>query len=126
MLAAMSMDARVWWPLFPLLLLVVITALSAAVVWVIRTKAPTPDLVMQLFALGCYLFTAVVAIASEGGGRVPAHFHRIPSLLTQAIIIAQLVRTWPRAEARLLRVFNLIAWGAILADTALHYVMART
>jgi hypothetical protein len=125
-LAALTMDARVWWPLFPLLLLVAMASLSAAVVWVVRNKAPTIDFVMQSLALGCYLFTAVVAIASEGGGRVSAQLHRLPSLLTQAILIAQLVRTWPRTDARALRVLNLIAWGAILAVTALQKVMART
>ena len=71
------------------------------------------------------LLTAVVAIASEGGGRVPAYAHRLPSLLTQAIVLAQLIRIWKRADAKPLRLLNLIAWGAILTDTALHYLMAR-
>lgn len=124
-LMAMALDARIWWPLFPLLLLIVIVALSAALVWVIRRKAPTTDLVMQSLAFACYLFTAVVAIASESGSGVSAHVHRLPSLLTQAIVLAQLVRIWGRAEVRPLRVLNMIAWGAILADTALHYVMVR-
>ena len=123
--ATIALDPRVWWPLFPLLLLIVVASLSASVVWAIRTKAPTPDLAIQVLALSGYLFTAVVAIASEGGGRVPAYAHRVPSLLTQAILLAQLVRIWKRADAKPLRVFNLIAWGAILADTALHYLMAR-
>jgi hypothetical protein len=124
-LAAIALDPRVWWPLFPLLLLIVVATLSASVVWAIRTKAPTRDLVIQVLALSAYLFTAVVAIASEGGGRVPAYAHRLPSLLTQGILLAQLVRIWKRADAKPLRVFNLIAWGAILTDTALHYLMAR-
>ena len=93
-LSAIALDPRVWWPPFPLLLLIVVATLSASVVWAIRTKAPTRDLVIQVLALSAYLLTAVVAIASEGGGRVPAYAHRLPSLLTQGILLAQLVRIW--------------------------------
>jgi hypothetical protein len=120
-----SLDARVWWPLFPLLLLIVVVALSAAVVWVIRKKAPMTDVVMQSLALSAYLLTAVVAIASEGG-RMPVYVHRLPSLLTQALLVVQLVRIWRRDGTKPLRFYNLVAWGAILADTGLHYLMART
>ena len=122
---AMALDPRIWWPLFPLLLLVVILALSAGLVWVIRRKASRADVLMQSLALVCYLFTAVVAIASESRGGISPTVHRLPSLLTQAILLGQLVRIWSRLDARPLRVLNLIAWGAILADTALHYMMAR-
>ena len=120
-----TLDPRIWWPLFPLLLLVVIVALSASLVWAIRRKASRKDVAMQSLALACYLFTAVVAIASESRGGISPAVHRLPSLLTQAILFAQLVRIWSRLDARPLRVLNLIAWGAILADTALHYIMAR-
>lgn len=120
-----TLDAKIWWPLFPLLLLVVFVALSSAVIGAIRQKRSRTDVGLQILALGCYLLTAVVAIASEGGGRVPASLHRVPSLLTQAILFVQLVRIWKRPDARALRVLNVIAWGAILADTALHYLMAR-
>ncbi len=119
-----SLDPRVWWPLFPLLLLVVVLALSAGLIWVIRKRAPMTDVIMQSLALAAYLLTAVVAIASEGG-RVPVYVHRLPSLLTQALLIVQLVRIWRRADANPLRVYNLVAWGAILGDTSLHYLMAR-
>ena len=122
---AKTLDPRIWWPLFAMLLLIVTVALSASLVWVIRRKAPRTDLVMQSLAFACYLFTAVVAIASESGSGVSAHVHRLPSLLTQAILLAQLVRIWRRADERPLRAFNMVAWGAILADTALHYVMVR-
>src|SRR5437764_421744 len=121
----MALDPKIWWPLFPLLLLIVIVALSGGLVWAIRRKASRTDMAMQLLALACYLFTAVVAIASESRGGISPAVHRLPSLLTQAILFAQLVRTWSRLDARPLRVLNLIAWGAILADTALHYIMAR-
>ncbi|OLB74309.1 MAG: hypothetical protein AUH96_03555 [Nitrospirae bacterium 13_2_20CM_2_61_4] len=122
---AMALDPKIWWPLFPLLLLVVIVALSAGLVWAIRRKTSRIDVAMQSLALACYLFTAVVAIASESRGGISPAVHRLPSLLTQAILLAQLVRISLRLDARPLRVLNLIAWGAILADTALHYMMAR-
>lgn len=80
---------------------------------------------MQSLAFACYLSTAVLAVASENGGAISPTVHRLPSLLTQAIVLAQLVRIWTRPDAKPLRALNLIAWGAILADTALHYVMAR-
>lgn len=120
-----ALDAKVWWPLFPLLLLVVVVALSGAVIGAIRQKKSRTDLGLQILALGCYLLTAVIAVASEGSGSVPASLHRVPSLLTQMILLVQLVRIWKRPDARTLRVLNMIAWGAILADTALHYLMAR-
>jgi hypothetical protein len=94
-------------------------------VWVIRKKAPATDVVMQSLALSAYLLTAVVAIASEGGGKVPVYVHQLPSLVTQALLIVQLARIWRRADAKPLRAYNLAAWGAILADTGLHYLMAR-
>jgi hypothetical protein len=47
----------------------------------------------------------------------------LPSFLTQAILLVQLVRIWRREQARSLRALNLIAWGGILADTALHYLI---
>lgn len=121
-IVASFLSAKVWWPLFPLLLLLVIIALSAALVWVVKGKATQADVVIQVLALVCYLFTAVVAMASEGGTLSP-HVHRLPSLVTQALLLAQLVRIWHRDRAQPLRAFNLIAWGGILADTALHFLI---
>lgn len=119
---AAFLNAKVWWPLFPLLLLLVVIALSAAIVWVIKRKAKKHDVTLQVLALACYLFTAVVAMASESGTLSP-HVHRLPSLVTQALLLAQLVRIWHREQARPLRTLNLIAWGGILADTALHFLI---
>ncbi len=116
------LNAKIWWPLFPLLLLLVVIALSAALVWVIKRKAARADVVFQVLALVCYLLTAVVAMASEGGTLSP-QVHRLPSLVTQALLLAQLVRIWHRERARPLRALNLIAWGGILADTALHFLI---
>ena len=121
---AAVLNGKVWWPLFPLLLLIVIAALSAAIVWVVKKKTGKADIVIQILAMACYLLTAVVAMASESGTLSP-HVHRLPSLLTQAFLLAQLVRIWHRAHARPLRALNLIAWGGILADTALHFLMAN-
>jgi hypothetical protein len=122
---AIALNPRVWWPLFPLLLLIVIIALSTALVWTIRKKSRGSDVAMQALALGCYVFTAIVAIASEGGGAVSANLHRVPSVLTQIVLLAQIARLWKRRDAKLLRAFNIIALVAILADTALHYLMAK-
>jgi hypothetical protein len=119
---AVFLSGKTWWPLFPMLLLVVVTALSAAVVLAVKVKDAKADVGFQITALVCYLLTAVVAMASEGGALSP-HIHRVPSLLTQAILLAQLVRIWRREHARSLRTLNLIAWGGILADTALHYLV---
>ena len=119
---AAFLSGKTWWPLFPLLLLLVVTALSAAVVLAVKWKVPRIDVGIQITALGCYLLTAVVAMASEGGALSP-HLHRLPSLLTQAILLVQLVRIWRREHVRSLRTLNLIAWGGILTDTALHYLM---
>ena len=121
-IVAAFLSAKVWWPLFPLLLLLVVIALSAAIVWVVKGKATKADVVIQVLALVCYLFTAVVAMASEGGTLSP-HVHRLPSFVTQALLLAQLVRIWHRDRARSLRALNLIAWGGILADTALHFLI---
>jgi hypothetical protein len=119
---AAFLNAKVWWPLFPVLLLLVVIALSAAIVLVVKRKASKTDVVLQVLTLVCYLFTAVVAMASEGGTLSP-HVHRLPSLVTQALLLAQLVRIWHREGARPLRTLNLIAWGSILADTALHFLV---
>lgn len=116
------LSGKVWWPLFPLLLLVVVVALSAAVVWTIRRKAGKTDSLLQILALLCYLFTAVVAVASEGGSVSP-NIHRLPSLVTQALLFVQLIRIWKREGAGTLRSLNIVAWGGILADTALHYLI---
>lgn len=120
--AAAFLSAKVWWPLFPALLLLVVIVLSAAIVLVIKRKAAKADVVLQVLTLACYLLTATAAMASESGALSP-HVHRLPSLVTQALLLAQLVRIWHREGARPLCVLNLIAWGGILADTALHFLV---
>lgn len=62
-------------------------------------------------------------MASEAGTISP-HVHRLPSLLTQAVLLAQLMRIWNQHGARTLRILNSVAWGGILADTALHYLIS--
>jgi hypothetical protein len=66
---------------------------------------------------------AITAIASEGGA-ISAHIHRPFSLLSQVFILISVFRLWGKGE-RLLVGLNLTAWGAILSDTALHYLLAR-
>jgi hypothetical protein len=119
---AAILSGKTWWPLFPMLLLLVVIALSAAVVLAVKGRVSKVDVSIQITALVCYLLTAVVAMASEGGLLSP-HIHRLPSLLTQGVLLFQLVRIWRREHARSLRALNLIAWGGILGDTALHYLI---
>lgn len=119
----MVLSAKVFWPLFPLLMLVVIVALTWALVYAVRRAKGTTAVWLQALALGFYLLAAVAALASERRA-LSAHVHRPFSLLTQLAIAAALYYVWRRGERRLI-VLNIIAWAAILADTALHYVMTR-
>lgn len=123
-MTAISLSGKVWWPLFPFLFLVVTVALSAAVVVAVRRNATRTDVLVQVLTLLCYLLTAVVAMASERG-TVSPHIHRLPSVLTQGLILTQLVRLWHRDGGRPVRILNMVAWGGILADTALHYLIRR-
>ena len=115
-------SAKVLWPLFPLLLLVVVVCLTWALVRAVRRSSGSAAIWLQIAALGFYLLAAVSAVASERGG-VSAHVHRPFSLLTQLTIVTALFYLW-RRDRSLVRL-NATAWGAILADTALHYLLAR-
>ncbi len=116
------LSAKVLWPLFPLLLLVVIVCLTWALVHVVRRSGEKKAVWLQAGALGCYLLAAVAALASERGA-VSANLHRPFSLLTQLAIALALFHVWNRDRS--LVVLNASAWMAILADTALHYLLAR-
>ena len=115
------LDAKVWWPLFPLLLLFVIVSLTWALVSVIRGRHQGPGWWLQVGAFFCYLLAAVSAIASERG-LVSAHLHRPFSLLTQGCLLLEY--HWKRGNRSLLRL-NAMAWAGILADAVLHVLMIR-
>jgi predicted permease len=115
------LDPKVWWPLFPLLLLVVVVCLTWATVYVVRKSRETRTVWLQCAALACYVLAAAAAIASEKG-LVSANLHRPFSVLTQMAIVVILVVNWRKRDRPLL-LLNSFAWGAILADTALHFVM---
>ncbi len=117
------LDPKVWWPLFPLLLLVVVVCLTWATVYVVRKSRGSRTIWLQAGALAFYLIAAVAAIGSEQG-LVPSDTHRPFSLLTQVAIVAVLVLNWNKGDRALLAL-NFAAWGAILADTALHFLMAH-
>ena len=119
----MVLSAKVLWPLFPLLLLVVIVSLTCALVYAVRHSKGTTAVGLQAGALTFYLLAAFAAIASERGA-VSAQIHRPFSLLTQVMIVMALFYLWRRKE-RSLVLLNAAAWGAILADTALHYLLSR-
>jgi hypothetical protein len=117
------LDGRVWWPLFPLLLLIVIVCLTWALVAVVRRNEQGKGLWLQIGAFSCYCLAAVSAIASERG-LVSAHLHRPFSLLTQLCLLLAVIHYWKRDNAALLRL-NSIAWAGILADAALHLLVVR-
>ena len=115
-------NAKVFGPLFPLLLLVVVMCLTWAFVRVVRRAKGAAAVWLQGAALGCYLLAAVSAIPSERGG-VSANVHRPFSALTQLAIALALVHAWRKDSS--LVALNVAAGGAMLADTALHFILVR-
>lgn len=121
-MASLDFSAKTLWPLFPLLLLIVVICLTWALVLGIRSSHESRLGWIQAGALLAYLLAAVTAIASESGG-LSVNIHRPFSLLTQVFIAWALFRVW--GKHRLLTGLNLVAWLGILSDTALHYLLAR-
>lgn len=119
----MELSAKTLWPLFPLLLLVVVVCLTWALVAVVRRKMDRSTIWIQAGALTCYGLAAVTAIASESGG-LSAHVHRPFSIVTQVLIVWAIIRYWGNPQARALLVLNVTALAAILGDAALHYLLA--
>ncbi len=117
------LSAKVLWPLFPLLLLVVVVCLTWALVYVVRHPRGPRAIWLQSGALVCYLVAATTAVASERGA-VSSNLHRPFSLLTQVLLLVALLHFWRQKDRQAL-LLNIGAWGAILADTALHYLLAR-
>jgi hypothetical protein len=107
------LDPKVWWPLVPLLLLV----------RVVRRPDRTPAIWFQLAAFTSYLAAAVAAMASERGN-ASVNLHRPFSISAQASIALAMFYYWRGGRASQIWI-NGAAQGAILADTALHYHMAR-
>jgi len=104
------LDARVWWPLFPLLLLLVIVCLTWALVLVVRGGHDVRARWLQIGAFSCYFLAAVSAIASERG-LVSANLHRPFSLLT--CLLGALLHHWKETKPSL-RWLNGLAWAGIL------------
>ena len=117
------LSAKVLWPIFPLLLLVVVVCLTWALVKVFRTPAALAVRFTQVGAFSAYLLAAATAIASEGG-RASVNLHRPFSILAQVCIVIGLGFAY-RGRNRPLMWLNAVAWAAILVDTALHYVLRR-
>jgi hypothetical protein len=99
--------------------LVVVVSLTWALVRAVRHARGTTAIWLQGIALSCYVLAAVAAIASERGG-LSRNVHRPFSLLTQISIAAVLYHVWKKDRS--LATLDLVAW-AILADTALHYLL---
>lgn len=117
------LDAKIWWPLFPLLLLIVIVALTWALVLVVRGETDSRGRWLQIGAFVFYFLAAVSAIASERGA-VSANLHRPFSILTQLCLLGALLHQW-HGNRPSLRWLNAVAWAGILADAGLHYLMIR-
>jgi hypothetical protein len=117
------LDAKVWWPIFPLLLLIVVVSLTWALVVAVRGGYDARARWLQAGAFSCYFLAAVSAIASERGA-VSANLHRPFSLATQVCLLLALIHHW-RPQHRTLLWLNAVAWAGILADTALHVLMVR-
>ncbi len=117
------LDAKVWWPLFPLLLLVVVVSLTWALVLVVRRGEQGTARWLQIGAFAFYMLAAVSAIASERA-LVSMHLHRPFSFLTQLCLLVALIHHWKRGNRPLLRL-NALAWAGILADAALHVLVVR-
>jgi hypothetical protein len=118
----MILSAKVLWPLFPLLLLIVVVCLTWALVHAVRRSRGATVVWLQTLALGGYVLAAMAAMSSERGA-MSANVHRPFSLLTQVMIALALFRVW--GKDRSLVILNATAWAAILADTALHYLLRR-
>jgi hypothetical protein len=116
----MVLSAKVLWPLFPLLLLVVVVCLTWSLVHAVRCSNDRTAMWLQAAALTAYVLAAVSAMASEHKA-MSAHVHRPFSFLAQLLIAAAVIRAW-RKDRPLVRL-NLTAWAAILSDTALHYLL---
>ena len=119
----MELSAKTLWPLFPLLLLVVVICLTWALVAAVRGGKGRYLIGYQAGALLLYLLTAMSAMASESGG-MSADIHRPFSILTQVMIALGLYQSWRLGDRQMMGL-NMIGWGAILADTALHFVLVR-
>ncbi len=118
----MVLSAKTLWPLFPLLLLVVVVCLTWALVRAVRNASGRTAVWLQAGAFAGYLLAAGAAMAGEHGA-MSRHVHRPFSLLAQLAIALALFHGW--GKDRSLVILNSVAWGAILADTALHYVLSR-
>jgi hypothetical protein len=118
----MVLSAKVLWPLFPLLLLIVVVCLTWALVHAVRRSSDRTTVWLQAAALGGYVLAAIAAMASEHK-TMSANVHRPFSLLTQLMIALVLFRVW--GKDRSLVILNALAWAAILGDTALHYLLRR-
>lgn len=142
------LDARVWWPLFPLLLLVVIVCLTWALVVVVRRGEQGKGRWLQIGAFCCYFLAAVSAVASERRGLsfnihllasifpaswelagilqtgISVNVHRPFSILAQVCLALALIYHWKRGNRSLLWL-NAVAWAGIVADASLHVLMVR-
>ncbi|MCG3114543.1 MAG: hypothetical protein LLH30_02565 [Candidatus Manganitrophus sp. SA1] len=111
------MSVKVWWPLFPLLFLIVLVCLITALVRVKRRGGTTRNGWLALsLALFFYLMTWVVG---EMGMR---WLHMPVSNIAELFILFNIVY-FTRMGWKDIAWLNVVALVAIAADFALHYIL---
>jgi hypothetical protein len=109
------MSAQVWWPLFPLLFLIVLTCLFTAVVRLARWgKGTRTHWAILLLALFFYFLTFAL-------GRWP-RLHMPMSNIAEVFILLNVV-VFYRTGRSDIAWLNIVALLSIASDFALHFVM---
>lgn len=107
------MSAQVWWPLFPLLLVIVLACLITALVRLPKAGEPTGKEWM-LLSLALFFYIMTFAL-----GRWRA-VHMLVSDVAEILIAYNAGYFRQRKDISRL---NIIALGAIITDFALHYIL---
>ena len=110
-----SMSVKTWWPLFPLLFLIVITCLSAAIVKLYRSGNGTRT---EWFGLqGALLFYFLTFALGRW-----RWLHMPMSNLAEIFILFNII-TFFRHNRSKIALMNAIALAAIGSDFALHHLL---
>ncbi len=108
------MSARVWWPLFPLLFLIVLGSLSTAAIRAQRGKISSTGKGTILLALLFYILTFAL-----GRWR---WLHMPVSNIAEAFMVFNIVFFFKNSPKELAWL-NVVALVAIASDFALHYIL---
>jgi hypothetical protein len=108
------MSLKVWWPLFPLLFLVVMTCLIMAILRLSRIKAARVEWISVISALLFYFLTFAL-------GRWP-WLHMPIANVAELFMLYNAVHFF-RAGRKDIAWLNTIALIAVVIDFALHYIL---